>query len=304
RVAAWQPAGEFFAVAQGHERQGLRLTTQRENLFGHCCCPGRDRYLVHLPRRCTRRSGLPSRWLIAVRRRAVLVLPSMSMANDSLVNSSVTVRHLSCEQGAIAAQCRRQRKIEPRLADRAGPRGRWREGGDPLHDQAVQGRWPKIATERGWPSLKRAGVRIQGSVVVDRRARHRHGVDRSLASHCLGLAGYQIYRPLLREQRRRHGRKIIITPPLFPGYLFLWVVSGWWDARWSPGVVRLVMDGEQPARVSDQIIAEIRSRERNGFVEPPRPRGLRPGMRVRVISAPLSERIGMPALLCPHERVL
>src|SRR5215510_13805300 len=73
-----------------------------------------------------------------------------------------------------------------------------------------------------------------------------------LASYTLGLAGYEIYQPLLREQRRsRHGRKIIVTPPLFPGYLFLWVVSGWWNARWSAGVRRLVMDGPVPARVPE-----------------------------------------------------
>jgi transcriptional antiterminator RfaH len=103
-----------------------------------------------------------------------------------------------------------------------------------------------------------------------------------LASHCLALAGYQLYQPLLREQRRSHGRKIIVTPPLFPGYLFLWVVSGWWNARWAAGVRRLVMDGQVLARVPDAVIAEIRSRERNGFVELPRPRGLTPGTRVRV----------------------
>ena len=125
-----------------------------------------------------------------------------------------------------------------------------------------------------------------------------------LASYCLGLAGYEIYQPLLREQRRSHGRKITVTPPLFPGYLFVWVVRGWWDARWSPGVRRLVMDGLQPARVPDAVIGEIRSRERNGFVELPKPRGLGPGMRVRVISGPLSEQIGMLAALRPHERVL
>src|SRR5215831_5252340 len=63
-----------------------------------------------------------------------------------------------------------------------------------------------------------------------------------LASYTLGLAGYEIYQPLLREQRcSRHGhRKITVTPPLFPGYLFVWVVRGWRDARWSPGVVRLM----------------------------------------------------------------
>src|SRR5215471_14457930 len=80
-----------------------------------------------------------------------------------------------------------------------------------------------------------------------------------LASHCLGLAGYKIYQPLLCEQRRsRHGsRKIIVTPPLFPGYLFVWVVRGWWDARWSPGVVRLIMDGLLPARVPDVVRDQV-----------------------------------------------
>src|SRR5262249_26791074 len=125
-----------------------------------------------------------------------------------------------------------------------------------------------------------------------------------LASYCLGLAGYEIYQPLLREHRRSHGRKIIVTPPLFPGYLFVWVVRGWWDARWSPGVVRLVMDGSVPAHVPDAVISEIRGRERGGFVELPKPHGPAPGMRVRVISGPLSAQIGLLAALRPHERVL
>ena len=67
---------------------------------------------------------------------------------------------------------------------------------------------------------------------------------------------------------------------------------------------RLVMDGEQPARVPDHVIAEIRSRERNGLVELPRPRGLAPGMRVRVISGRLHDQIGLLAVLRPHGRVL
>ena len=126
-----------------------------------------------------------------------------------------------------------------------------------------------------------------------------------LASYTLALAGYEIYQPLLREQRRgSHGRKIIATPPLFPGYLFVWVVRGWWDALWSPGVVRLIMDGLQPAHVSDIVISEIRSREPGGFVELPKSRGLAPGMRVRVINGPLCDQIGLLAVLRPHEREL
>jgi len=56
--------------------------------------------------------------------------------------------------------------------------------------------------------------------------------------------------------------------------------------------------------VPDAVIAEIRSRERNGFVELPRPRGFVPGMRVKVVSGPLQNQIGMLAILRPHERVL
>jgi transcriptional antiterminator RfaH len=125
-----------------------------------------------------------------------------------------------------------------------------------------------------------------------------------LASHCLTLAGYEIYQPLLREQRRSHGRKITVTSPLFPGYLFLWVVSGRWNARWSPGVIRLIMDGLQPAHVPDAVISEIRSRERGGFIELPKSRGLAPGMRVKVLQGPLQDQIGLLAALRPHERVL
>src|SRR5215831_17334340 len=126
-----------------------------------------------------------------------------------------------------------------------------------------------------------------------------------LSLHCLDkVAGYEIYNPQVREQRRRYGRKIMSVSQLFPAYAFVLIVSGWWNARWSPGVVRLVMDGLVPARVPDAVISEIRSRERGGFVELPKPRGLRPGMRVRVVSGPLSEQIGMLAALRPHERVL
>src|SRR5215471_16680838 len=124
-----------------------------------------------------------------------------------------------------------------------------------------------------------------------------------LASYCLGLAGYEIYQPLLREQRRSHGRKITVTPPLFPGYLFAWVVRGWWDARWSPGVVRLIMDGFMPARVPEAVISGIKSRERAGLIELPKLR-LEPGMRVKVLQGPLQDQIGMLAALRPHERVL
>jgi len=125
----------------------------------------------------------------------------------------------------------------------------------------------------------------------------------ALALHCLGLNGFEVYCPRLREQLRRRGRKITVTPPLFPGYAFVLIVSGWWSARWSPGVRRIVLDGPQPARVPDDVIAEIRSRERGGLIELPKSR-LTPGVRVRVLQGPLQDHIGLLAALRPYERVL
>jgi transcription antitermination factor NusG len=68
--------------------------------------------------------------------------------------------------------------------------------------------------------------------------------------------------------------------------------------------MRVGRDGLVPARVPDAVISEIRGRERNGFVELPRPRGLAPGTRVKVLQGPLREQIGLLAALRPRERVL
>jgi len=126
----------------------------------------------------------------------------------------------------------------------------------------------------------------------------------ALALHCLGLAGYEVYHPRLRVHRRSYGRKIETHPSLFVGYCFVLVVSGWWNARWSPGVVRLVLDGASPAKVPDAVITEIRSRERGGLVElPPPPAGLQAGVPVRILTGPFQGCVGLYANMKPKERV-
>jgi transcriptional antiterminator RfaH len=123
-----------------------------------------------------------------------------------------------------------------------------------------------------------------------------------LALRCLGLAGYETYFPRLRERRISHGRKIEIRPPLFPGYCFLTVEAQWYAARWSIGVIDLIMDGVRPARVADQIIDDLRKRERNGLIELPRLK-LRPGDRVRLLRGPFAGHLAIFADMKPRERV-
>jgi hypothetical protein len=104
-----------------------------------------------------------------------------------------------------------------------------------------------------------------------------------LALRCLGLAGYETYFPRLRERRISYGRKIEVRPPLFPGYCFLTVEAQWYAARWSLGVIGLIMDGIRPARVADQIIDDLRKHERNGLIELTQRSGLKPGDQVRIL---------------------
>ena len=125
-----------------------------------------------------------------------------------------------------------------------------------------------------------------------------------LALHCLGLAGYTTYLPRIRERRLSHGRQIETRPPLFPGYCFFVVEAQWHTARWSIGVLGLIMNGAGPAHVPDNVITEIRSRERGGLVELPKREEFRMGDHVRVMAGPLSGQLGLYAGQRPHERVL
>jgi len=43
------------------------------------------------------------------------------------------------------------------------------------------------------------------------------------------------------------------------------------------------MDGVRPARVADQVIDDLRKRERNGLIELPQRSGLKPGDQVRIL---------------------
>jgi transcriptional antiterminator RfaH len=123
----------------------------------------------------------------------------------------------------------------------------------------------------------------------------------ALAQHFLELSGYTVYLPRLREHRIRNGRKVEVRPVLFPGYLFVQILAGWWEARWCPGTLGLVMNGGLPCRVPPDVLNAIRKREVRGLVE--LPSKLRRGDRVRVLHGPFTNHVGLYQGMRPHERV-
>jgi transcriptional antiterminator RfaH len=115
---------------------------------------------------------------------------------------------------------------------------------------------------------------------------------------------FKPYYPRLREYRRtRAGRKIIVTPALFVGYCFIVVDTQWYAARWAPGIIGLIMDGVQPAKVPDSVIADLRGRERDGLIELLQEPRLRVGDEVRIASGAFTGLRGLVASMKPQQRV-
>src|SRR5262245_55596847 len=115
---------------------------------------------------------------------------------------------------------------------------------------------------------------------------HREAV----ALNFLKIRGFEIYFPRIRERRVIRGRNVLVTPPLFPGFAFVAIELQRRAARWSPGVLSLVMNGERPARVPNADILDFRARERDGYVVLPKQlssrSGFHAGDRLRVRSGP------------------
>ena len=132
-----------------------------------------------------------------------------------------------------------------------------------------------------------------------------HSQRERLATRYLSLAGYEVWLPRIRGRRIVRGRRQKVTLALFPGYLFLLVELQWSAARYCPGVIRLVMDGDRPAKVPDRVVEALKEREVDGFVKLPEPPPrLRPGGRVRVTGGPFQGHLGLVAGMAPLERVI
>lgn len=98
-------------------------------------------------------------------------------------------------------------------------------------------------------------------------------------------AGFETYAPRIRINRRR-------VTLLFPSYIFVRIIDRWYPIKWTPGVQRVLMNGEEPARVGDNIIASIRKREVRGVVRLP-PKTPQRGQRMQITNGPFRGHVGL-----------
>jgi transcriptional antiterminator RfaH len=106
----------------------------------------------------------------------------------------------------------------------------------------------------------------------------------------LGRAGFHGYLPRIKVRERSRGVRIVA---LFPSYLFVHVVDRWQGITRTIGVSRLLLNGEQPARLPAGALAEIKAREdRRGFVKLPTA-NLSPGQKVKILSGSFEGHIAV-----------
>lgn len=120
----------------------------------------------------------------------------------------------------------------------------------------------------------------------------------ALALHGIERAGFECYLPQIKIKHRGE-RKIV---PLFPAYLFVRIVDRWHSIAWSVGVMRILMAGEHPARLADEIVDEIRKREGRDGVIRFASSGPSVGSRVRVVTGQFRGHIGLYDGMSSRER--
>jgi transcriptional antiterminator RfaH len=121
------------------------------------------------------------------------------------------------------------------------------------------------------------------------------------AASYLNRAGYTTYCPRLQIRRKGADR----IEPLFPSYLFAQADEvNWSPIRWTVAVVRVVMDGIQPARLPDSEMLKLRRREGpTGLIRWRRAEWVRGRTRLSVIRGPFKDLNGIFAGDTAHQRV-
>lgn len=119
--------------------------------------------------------------------------------------------------------------------------------------------------------------------------------------------GYDCYLPLLASEKLIKGAVSKLAEPLFPRYLFIRLDTGDSAKSWSPirstrGVSKLVSFGNQPAKVSDELVDLIRARETSGEIA--EKRLFNPGESIRVVDGPFAGIEGIFQSIDGTQRVM
>ena len=84
--------------------------------------------------------------------------------------------------------------------------------------------------------------------------------------------GFECFLPQINAEKLRRGALQVVQEALFPRYLFIRLGTGPESQSWSPirstvGVSRLVTFGQIPAKINDELVADIRIKTESSEVQ-------------------------------------
>ena len=93
-----------------------------------------------------------------------------------------------------------------------------------------------------------------------------------VAASSLKNQGYECYLPMMEVEQIRRGKKNVHSLPMFSRYLFINLQEGYEAKSWAPirsslGVTGLVYFGNQLAKLSKELIHQIRQSEETAVPE-------------------------------------
>ncbi|MDH5216069.1 MAG: transcription/translation regulatory transformer protein RfaH, partial [Gammaproteobacteria bacterium] len=118
--------------------------------------------------------------------------------------------------------------------------------------------------------------------------------------------GYYCYLPMAQLKKRVRGKYTIVVEPFFPRYLFLRCdeeLKTWAPIRSTVGVAKLVIFGDKPAKVSQQLINLIESQANDGVIETGFS-NFEKGQRVRIIDGVMKDYEAIFIAKSSEERVM
>lgn len=79
--------------------------------------------------------------------------------------------------------------------------------------------------------------------------------------------GFSVYAPRERVIRIVRGRKVNDARWLFPRYLFVWIEDQWQRLFNTIGVATVLMNGQEPAKLPEEFVPNMKAREVRGLIE-------------------------------------
>ena len=136
---------------------------------------------------------------------------------------------------------------------------------------------------------------------------HTKPRQEEMALRNLQVQNYECYLPTLPKEKISQQALTLVEQPLFPRYLFIrlgidFKSQSWSPIRSTPGVSRLVRFGLEPAKVDDDLVANLREYEAKLKERPIEL--FQGGDKIRVVQGPFTGIEGVFKIKDGQQRVI